>query len=926
VADRSIVVKIGADVTGLVNGLKTAAKATQDAANRTDEWVGKNQQNIDHLSGGFLKAGAVLTGFAALSVARFAEFDKAMSSAGAATMESAENMGLLRQAAIEAGADTQYSATEAASGIEELAKAGVSTADILRGGLAGSLDLAASGAIGVGEAAEIAATAMTQFGLGGDQVSHIADLLAAGAGKAQGGVGDLGMALKQAGLVADQTGLSIEETTAGLTAFASAGLVGSDAGTSFKSMLQRLTPQSQEAQRAMDELGISAYDSQGQFIGLAEFAGNLQNALRDLTPEQRNAAMATIFGSDAVRAANVLYEQGEPGIRKWTDAVDEQGYAAEQARIRTDNLVGDVERLGGSLDTALIQSGSGANAVLREMAQGAESAVDAIGGMPEPILSATTLLVGAGGLTTLGIGGLGKLVTSVHETKAAVQGLGISMKAAGALAGGLAAVITVGTLAFANWAKNAAEARARADEYLDTLDGAGNQTEATVRKINSALSKMEFGQSFGERLFGENPVALIDFANELGIATDDLTGYVLGERDAIERVTAARREYLDTFGAPEKAKAEDLIGLLDREAAGLSAAEKEAVRKARADEAAGVASDGAASAVERYADAQRAGTQATEQYTDALKELVEAQQEAAGVVLSLRDAERQFEQSVADADAALKENGATLDITTEKGRANQAALDDVASAGWDVIASMRENGSTQEDLQAQMQTTRDRFLSVAGQMGMTSDEAHRLADELGLIPADVSVEVAVKGLSDVLSRLGVLDQTLNSIDGKTVTASVAIKQYGQAAMATGGPVGDPFGVLGYATGGATRGFPGGGGVHGPGTGTSDSIPAWLSNGEWVIKASSVAKYGHAFMAALNAGTLPRYATGGPIGARYATGGQVAPTVNVAAPAITPGVFDGMVLTLMVDGQPIRAIARTEATSVVRTARSWGGAR
>ena len=866
-ADRSIVINIGANVTGLVNGLKTAAKATQDAANRTDEWVGKNQQNIDHISSSFTKAGLVLTGFSVLAVTRFAEFDQAMSSVGAATMETAENMGLLRQAAIEAGADTQYSATEAAGAIEELAKAGVSTADILGGGLGGALNLAASGAMDVGEAAEIAATAMTQFGLKGDQVSHIADLLAAGAGKAQGGVGDLGMALKQAGLVADQTGLSIEETTAGLTAFASAGLVGSDAGTSFKSMLQRLTPQSQEAQRAMDELGISAYDSQGQFIGLAEFAGNLQNALRDLTPEQRNAAMATIFGSDAVRAANVLYEQGEPGIRKWTDAVDEQGYAAEQARIRTDNLVGDVERLGGSLDTALIQSGSGANAVLREMAQGAESAVDAIGGMPEPILSATTLLVGAGGLTTLGIGGLGKLVTSVHETKAAVQGLGISMKAAGALAGGLAAVITVGTLAFANWAKNAAEARARADEYLDTLDGAGNQTEATVRKINSALSKMEFGQSFGERLFGENPVALIDFANELGIATDDLTGYVLGERDAIERVTAARREYLDTFGAPEKAKAEDLIGLLDREAAGLSAAEKEAVRKARADEAAGVASDGAASAVERYADAQRAGTQATEQYTDALKELVEAQQEAAGVVLSLRDAERQFEQSVADADAALKENGATLDITTEKGRANQAALDDVASAGWDVIASMRENGSTQEDLQAQMQTTRDRFLSVAGQMGMTSDEAHRLADELGLIPADVSVEVAVKGLSDVLSRLGVLDQTLNSIDGKTVTASVAIKQYGQAAMATGGPVGDPFGVLGYATGGATRGFPGGGGVHGPGTGTSDSIPAWLSNGEWVIKAASVAKYGSAFMAAVNAGTYrpaPGFADGGHV--------------------------------------------------------------
>ena len=96
-ADRSIVIAIGADVSGLISGLKAAERATKDADKTTKSWVEKNQQNIDHISGGFLKAGAVLTGFAALGVARFAEFDKAMSSVGAATMESAESMGLLRQ-------------------------------------------------------------------------------------------------------------------------------------------------------------------------------------------------------------------------------------------------------------------------------------------------------------------------------------------------------------------------------------------------------------------------------------------------------------------------------------------------------------------------------------------------------------------------------------------------------------------------------------------------------------------------------------------------------------------------------------------------------------------------------------------------------------------------------------------------------------
>jgi TP901 family phage tail tape measure protein len=129
-------------------------------------------------------------------------------------------------------------------GIEALAKAGVSTTDILGGGLTGALSLAAAGNQSVGDAAETAASAMTQFKLSGKDIPHIADLLAAGAGKAQGEVSDLAMALNQTGLVASQTGLSINETTAGLAAFASAGLIGSDAGTSFKTMLLRLTPTS----------------------------------------------------------------------------------------------------------------------------------------------------------------------------------------------------------------------------------------------------------------------------------------------------------------------------------------------------------------------------------------------------------------------------------------------------------------------------------------------------------------------------------------------------------------------------------------------------------------------------------------------------------------------------------------------------------
>ena len=232
-----------------------------------------NKQAILDVSNTLALMGGAALAVAALAVRQFSSFSSAMSGVQAATQASTSDMSALREAALQAGADTKYSATEAAQGIEALGRAGVSTRNVLGGGLKGALDLAAAGQMQVKDAAELASIAMTQFNLSGKDVPHVADLLAAGAGKAMGEVSDLGMALKQGGLVASQFGLSIEETVGTLSAFASAGLLGSDAGTSFKTMLQHLADPSKESARLMQQLGIHAYDAQGKFVGLAGLAG-----------------------------------------------------------------------------------------------------------------------------------------------------------------------------------------------------------------------------------------------------------------------------------------------------------------------------------------------------------------------------------------------------------------------------------------------------------------------------------------------------------------------------------------------------------------------------------------------------------------------------------------------------------------------------
>jgi TP901 family phage tail tape measure protein len=561
---------------------ETAAKVAAEAEAEAAAAIEKRREAMERVGAIAMTVGAATLAGVGLAVKAYADFDKQMSSVDAATHETAGNMQLLRDAAVDAGADTAFSAVEAAKGIEEMAKAGVSTKDILGGGLTGALSLAAAGSLDVGAAAEIASSAMTQFKLSGDKIPHVADLLAAGAGKAQGSVEDLGMALNQSGLIASQTGLTIEETTGGLAAFASAGLTGSDAGTSFKSMLQALTPNSAKAATAMSELGISAYDSQGNFVGLSEFAGQLKGSLSGLTAEQRNTTLETIFGSDAVRAAAVLYEQGSEGVEKWENAVNDAGYAAETAARMQDNLAGDLEKLGGAFDTALIQSGSGANEVLRGLVQGLEGMVDAVGRIPTPILNAglgfTALL---GGAALLG-GGLITVIPKIRDTKDALEVLapaGSKANTALSRTGKIAAGAAVGLAAVGAAAMIAGPAL---DDILKPTGETGEALEAFAgQAAQGAVGADTLNKSFQDLVQGQEGVGAFQTAIE-GVADPGLWGNIdnivvggikvlsLGMADVTSTSEKARErfralgEQLATLDAKKAAESfQDMAGATD---------------------------------------------------------------------------------------------------------------------------------------------------------------------------------------------------------------------------------------------------------------------------------------------------------------------------------------------------------------------------
>ena len=732
-AGRTVTATLSLNAQGYIAGMNKAVAATQQFAAKSSAAVGKNKAGIENLSRASGLIGLGLAAGVGLAVKSAADFDSAMSSVAATGQDAKNNLVALRQAAIQAGADTKYSATEAAGGLEALAKAGVSSKDALGGGLKGALDLAAAGNLGVADSAEVAATALTQFGLSGADVPHVADLLAAGAGKAQGEVSDMAAALNQSGLVAAQFGLSIEDTTGSLAAFANAGLVGSDAGTSFKTMLQRLSNPSAEAASTMKQLGVNAYDAGGNFVGITNLAQQLKDKLGPLTQAQRNAALATIFGSDAIRSANVLYEQGGSGIQTWINNVNQTGYASDTAATKMDNLKGDLETLKGSFETALIGLGEGGNGPLRSLTQTLTNGVNAFNDLGDGAKS-SLLAVGSGlAAIALGAAGVGKVAVFANEAKTALKGLGVSAKVAGIATGVVGGAVAIAGLAFGAYAQNAAESKARVEDFTTALQ---SQTDAIQANVTATAAK-QLQENGG-----------LEAARSLGIGLDTVTQAALGNAAAYKQVEAAviaaraAGENSSNVDTLQRASDANVLAAAVRSTGGeynkaVGSARQFAEATGQASGAVGV--DAYAKAAGALASMGAGAAGASGSVGDLAASLFDLNNAA----LATSNAQIAFEAAVDGAAAAAKKNGDNLKLSSAAGRENQSALNSLASASQKYVESLVEQGASARDVVAATKSARGAFIDNATAMGLSTPAAKKLADQYGLIPKNVKTTVEV---------------------------------------------------------------------------------------------------------------------------------------------------------------------------------------
>ncbi|MEV8079758.1 phage tail tape measure protein [Pseudarthrobacter oxydans] len=821
------------DLKKAAQGFEQFGKSAEGAGLKVDAQA-KKMEDLKRASTevgrGMLVAGAAIGAGVFFAVQAFANFDKSLSGFKAVSGATKAETDALTDTAMRLGEQFGKSASEVVDAATALNKAGVSTADILGGALQGALNLAATDTIALADAAEAASIAMVQFGLAGEDVPHLADLLAAGAGEAVGNVSDLTLGMKQSGLVAGQFGLSVEETVGTLSAFAAAGLVGSDAGTSFKTMLLALASPSGVAAKKMAELGLSAYDAQGNFIGIEALAGELQRTMGGLSQESRNAAMSIIFGQDAIRASTELYKLGAAGVDEWTKKVDQTGYASRVAAEKLNNLTGDWQKLVVSIENGLIESGSSADGFLRPVIQQVTGVVQAFRDLPESAKGAVLAFAATSSGALLLAGAVLTIAPKLLEAKQAYDKL---TAASPGFTGGLSKAAKAAEIAGAAFAGLLIAGRVG-----NHLAGTGRSFEEMAQQILkasnagdkfSATFDADFLKHASGNLLGEMKVGNLqdlfkasdqdDFNGFMNNAVKGLTGYEAQVHRATNALSQADKVLANMAtsgntkaaadGFSQFAKASGDAGLSQEK---LFARFPEYINSLRAqatqmkvnlsdEELYQWAIGNAPAKITAYTNsitgksqAEAASAAATEKFSEALAEIGVSASGAienlsaftdwlisAGLMtLSTRDATAQYEEAIdglgqktADIMAThvqlggvLNETATDFDLTSEAGRAGNAVFAELAQKGLASAAAFAKNGESQEVVQGQLVKTYNNMVTAAQGFGLSEDAAVALTREVLKVPPGVDVKSWMSEQARIEAEK--TKAAMDAIDGRVV--------------------------------------------------------------------------------------------------------------------------------------------------------------
>lgn len=269
----------------------------------------------------------------------------------------------------ELGTQSAYSATEIADAATALALAGYSLEET-EAAIEPILQLTQATGESFDEMANIVVDGLHEFGMGAEDASRFADVLAKTAISTNTDVTDMGEALKYAGAVAGSFGFQIEDLAAALGAMASQGVKGSMAGTALRTTITRLATNVSDARTTFESIGGAFYDAEGNARSFYDIVTDLRNGIKDLNDEERSTILYTIGGQRAITGLSAILNMSEEEFRKLHDAVaDANGVVAEISEHKLDNLTGDAKILTNNFEELKVQLFDEVQPALRRVTQ-----------------------------------------------------------------------------------------------------------------------------------------------------------------------------------------------------------------------------------------------------------------------------------------------------------------------------------------------------------------------------------------------------------------------------------------------------------------------------------------------------------------------------------------------------------------------------
>lgn len=373
--------KVGPILSGIGGNLKSfAGRAWSTTLRVVDLATAPIQGVLRLLSNPLIQVGAVLGLSTSVSdvITTFKDFEAQMSQVSAISGATGAEFDKLKAKAKELGESTKFTATEVAQGFNYMGMAGWNS-DQMTAGIEAILDLAAASGEDLGTTSDIVTDALTAFNMSADDATRFADVLAVASSNANTNVAMMGETFKYVGAASGALGYSIEDVALGIGLMANAGIKSSQAGTELNSIFTRLSTNTSGARDAIEQLGISFYDQNGNARDFGKVLEELRTQTKGMNNEQKVNLANTIAGQRAQAGLLAMLNATEADYAKVTEAIkNADGAAHEMSETMQDNLQGAITKLQSAWEGLKLKLGERIAPYLREFAEWLTSKTPAI--------------------------------------------------------------------------------------------------------------------------------------------------------------------------------------------------------------------------------------------------------------------------------------------------------------------------------------------------------------------------------------------------------------------------------------------------------------------------------------------------------------------------------------------------------------------